>query len=264
MLLYYCSVSADGSFGSWGDLCCCKQSLCCSALAHQQSSSVYLEPVGSLACIGPMNISAPRCRPSAPELYTFWTGSLPVVWCFLSMSAELWPFSLAMPWGSALHCFVRWLAAGWHIVPKVLIRCQLLYIFTLPPCLTLPVGVTACLHLPSAHRKYENKRFTLIKWCFLSSGLELLGLWQARSRLVGLLLTRGSGASGDWCRVRAATERFGQICCRSSKPWPGKTKQWRRWTGALVWGVLGEGGEGERRRVKAEAWASVTAVGSLT
>lgn len=40
-------MCADGF--SWGDLCCCKQSLCCSTLPHQQSSSVFPEPVGSSA-----------------------------------------------------------------------------------------------------------------------------------------------------------------------------------------------------------------------
>lgn len=65
-------------------------------------------------------------------------------------------------------------------------------------------------------------------------------------------------SSRSW---REETERLGQICSSSSSSSelkPGETKQWRGWIGALVWGECGGGNGGERRRVRAEARASVS------
>lgn len=57
-LIYQLSVCAD-AFGSWGDLCSCKQSpRCLNGATPQQSSSVFSMPVGSPASTRPPNTSA--------------------------------------------------------------------------------------------------------------------------------------------------------------------------------------------------------------
>lgn len=149
-------------------------------------------PVGSPASTRPPNTSALtlrplHCWPLSPRPYAFWTRFLLVFRClfvFWWLCSVPGPFSLAVPQGSALHRFVWRLAAGCHIVPRVLIRCQLLSIFTSPPCLTLSACVTACLHPPSAERKYKNNttrcnKAMLFVFCLARLGWRCWACWKA-------------------------------------------------------------------------------------
>lgn len=153
-LIYQLSVCAD-AFGSWGNLCSCKQSpRCLNGATPQQSSSVFSMPVWSPASTRPPNTSALTLLAVVSEAlclfgraFYLYFGAFFVFWRLCSVPG---PFSLAVPQGSALHRFVWRLAAGCHIVPRVLIWCQLLSIFTSPPCRTLSACVTACLHPLSA------------------------------------------------------------------------------------------------------------------
>lgn len=109
---------------------------------------------------GPPNASALTLLAVVSEALCFLDALAPCVSVpalyFCRLCSVPGPFSFAVPRGLALHRFVWRLAAGWHIVPRVLIRCQLLSIFTSPPRLTLSACVTACLHPPSAERTYKK------------------------------------------------------------------------------------------------------------
>lgn len=263
-------------FCGWCDLCSCKQSLCCSSAST---------PTVVLCLLGACRVSGlhPATECLGPALSAI--GSRAVRFLY-----PLSPRSFGPPLylgGSArsrsslvrrCHGARRGTAlfGGW-LLDGTLCRqswsgAKLLSIFTLPPCLTLSVCVTACLHPPSAgsKRKHTNKRIGVIKRCCLSGLSRLswtcffwwfLGWKQIQAGRSVMEAEEWSewklGQSGRG--LREGTERLGQIrSSSSSEPRPGETKQWRGWIGALVWGERGGGRWGERRRVRAEARASVS------
>lgn len=131
------------------------------------------------------------CWPSAPELFLralspgFFSSFL------LCMGAGL--SGLVLPRGSALHRFVWRLAAGWHIVPRVLIWCQLPFHLHLTPPVSLCLPVSQLVYAGHPLKQSKRIRHTASFSDVDRLGSEFLGLWERRSRLVAMLWRQGGG-----------------------------------------------------------------------
>lgn len=134
-----------------------------------------LAPVGSPASVRPPSTSAPRRRPSAPGPYAFLSPLSPrssgpsLYLCSSARSRSSSATPMPRGLGVAPLCLGGWLAAGWHIVPTVLICCQAPFHLHFTP-LSHSVCLCHSFFTPAVTEREDaqNKGIAEIKVCFCS------------------------------------------------------------------------------------------------